>query len=137
MSRPAQPNPEQTTAAWDSAKVSETFRAFAQPLLDVDPAGPPDLETLQTSTALAMMCWNLPLFETTHAALFARTKQALDSAMKLVPRPVAACLKQLIATRTQQLAAAPYLVTVEVQGTSLKDARIVAEARTPAPSVAS
>jgi hypothetical protein len=46
-------------------------------------------------------------------------------------------LKQLIATRTQQLAAAPYLVTVEVQGTSLKDARIVAEARTPAPSVAS
>jgi hypothetical protein len=137
MSHPADPNPDQATTPWDSAKASEMIRAFAEPLLYVDPAGPSDLETLQTSMALAMMCWNLPLFETKQPALFARTKQALDAAMKMVPAPVAACLRRLVKARASQLAAAPFLVTVEVQGTSLKDARIIASAKLPPAGVSS
>jgi hypothetical protein len=137
MSRPAQPNPGPTTTPCDSAKASELFRAFAEPLLYVDPAGPSDLETLQTSVALAMMCWNLPLFETTQPNLFARTKQTLKDAMQMVPTKVATCLRQLIKARASQLADAPFLVTVEVQGTSLADARIVANARLPQARISS
>jgi hypothetical protein len=128
MSPPAQPknrpaNPPEET------KVSETIRQFAQPLIDLDPAGPADIETLRTALMLAMICWNLPVYEHSNERLYAHTKKALDATLKLVPGPVQECLHRLIADRRTKFASVPFAVLVEVQGTSLADARIVAEAR--------
>jgi hypothetical protein len=129
MSRPAQPkSPAATT---DAAKISDTIRAFAEPLLYLDPAGPADIDTLRTAMMLAMICWNLPVYETTHARLYAHTKKALDEALKLVPVSVRSCLHRLVEERKTLFGELSYAILVEVHGNDLDDARIVAEAKMP------
>jgi hypothetical protein len=114
-----------------SEAMSETIRAFARPLLYLDPAGPADIETLRTSMMLAMICWNLPVYENTNARLYAHTKKALDAALHLVPAAVRACLHRLVDDRTTKFGEVPCAILVEIHGSSLDDARIVAEAMTP------
>jgi len=128
MPRRTSPNSSATTPL-DPAEVSETIRAFARPLLYLDPAGPADLETLRTAMLLAMMCWNLPVYEATNSRLHTHTKQALVAALELVSAPVRACLRQLIADRRTKFNALMFPVIVEVHGSSLADAQIVAQAK--------
>lgn len=127
---PAEPSP---LPAPD--EVSILVREFARPLLYADPAGPADLETLRTSVLLAMICWNLPVYEATGSPLFQKGTATLAQITKSVPRSVAKALDQLIVTRKTRYAAQAFLVTVEVQGDALAQATIAAEARRPKPRV--
>jgi hypothetical protein len=110
-------------------KVSEMFLEFAQPLMEIDPGGPPDIQAVRHIMALAMMCWNLPLLLAKQDASAAKTQRMFDDAMSQMPEPVRRALLRLIEDRTTHFALVPFHVLVSVEGTSLKDARIVAEAR--------
>ncbi|HKU42597.1 MAG TPA: hypothetical protein VJR89_30775 [Polyangiales bacterium] len=118
-------------AALDSDTVSAVVRDFAAPLLYVDPAGPSDIETVRTSLMLAMICWNLPVYELQGSPLYAQGKRTLEAVSEQVPRSVALALQKLIADRKAKLASMPFLVLVEVKGTTPENATIVAEARMP------
>jgi hypothetical protein len=115
----------------DSLEVSAMIRDYAEPLLYADPAGPADVETIRTAMMLAMMCWNLPVYEAIGSPLFAQGVRTLDAITERVPRVVAVKLRKLIEDRKTRFAEVPYLVLVEVTGTTLKNATIVAEARLP------
>jgi hypothetical protein len=119
-------------AALAPSGVSEMFRAFAQPLLYADPAGPADVETLRTAVMLAMICWNLPVYETMGSPLYARGVRTLNAISEDVPRAVALTLRKLIEDRKTTFAALPFLVQVEVTGSTLQNASIIAEVRMPA-----
>ena len=111
--------------------VSGLLREFAEPLLYADPAGPNDLDTVRTALMLAMICWNLPVYEALGSPLYAQGLRTLDAVEQQVPRVIASTLRRLIQDRKTKYAEHPFLVVVEVQGTNLKDATIVAEARIP------
>ena len=115
----------------EPGKVSEMLREFAEPLLYVDPDGPADIDTVRTDMMLAMMCWNLPVYEASDGVLFERGKRALNTILDQVPAAVGASLRKLIDDRKTKFAAMPFLVSVEVTGTTLQQATIVAEARIP------
>jgi hypothetical protein len=116
------PEPEQ---------AAELFRAFAQPLVYVDPAGPADIETLRTALMLAMMCWNIPVFEAQGSPLFEQGMRTMREVVKGVPSIVATTLRELIETRITTHARLSFLLLVEVTGTSLETASIVAQPRAP------
>jgi hypothetical protein len=113
----------------ESSEVSELIRDYARPLLYVDSDGPADMDTFRTSMMLAMICWNLPVYEAAGHPLYAQGIRMLEAVEKRVPAVVAAKLRALIEARKSAHAALPYLVNVEVTGSTLRDARIVAEAR--------
>jgi hypothetical protein len=113
--------------------VSELLRDFAEPLLYVDPAGPSDIETVRTAMMLAMICWNLPVYEREASPLYAHGKRTLDAIAEQVPTSVAATLRKLIEDRKTKLASMPFLVLVEVKGTTPGNATITAEARPVGP----
>jgi len=115
----------------DTLEVSALIRDFAEPLLYADPAGPADVETIRTAMMLAMMCWNLPVYEATGSPLYAQGVRTLDAITERVPAVVGVKLRKLIEDRKLRFASVPYLVIVEVTGTTLKNATIVAEARMP------
>ena len=112
-------------------EVSRLLRDFAEPLLYADPAGPADVDTIRTSMMLAMICWNLPVYEAHGDPLYAQGVRTLDAVTQRVPRAVATTLQKLIEDRKAQLDVAPYLALVDVKGTTLENATIVAEARMP------
>jgi hypothetical protein len=114
-----------------SSTVSELLRDFAAPLIYVDSEGPTNIDTLRTALMLAMICWNVPVYEATGSALYTRGVETLREIMQNVPDKVAAALKRLLSDRTSKFASAPFLVLVEVHGDTLMDATIVAEARAP------
>lgn len=112
-------------------RVAELLREFAEPLLYADPEGPADIETLRTSMWLAMMCWNLPVYEAIGSPLFTQGERTLQEIQSRVPNVVAATLRKLVELRKTKFAAAPFLVIVDVQGKSLRSATIAAEGRMP------
>jgi hypothetical protein len=114
-----------------STKVSELLRDYAEPLLYADPAGPADVETIRTAMSLAMICWNLPVYEAIGSPLYAQGVRTLDAIMERVPAAVASNLRRLIVDRKTKFAAMPFLALVEVSGTTLQNATITAEARMP------
>jgi hypothetical protein len=116
----------------ESAKVSEMLRDYAEPLLYADPAGPADVETIRTAMQLAMICWNLPVYEAIGSPLYGQGVRTLDAIMTRVPSAVASNLRRLIEDRKTKFAALPFLALVEVNGTTLENATITAEARMPA-----
>jgi hypothetical protein len=115
----------------DSAKVSEMLRDYAQPLLYADPAGPADVDTIRTAMSLAMICWNLPVYEALGSPLYAQGVRTLDAIMARVPAAVASNLRRLIDDRKTKFGSLPFLALVEVTGTTLENATIIAEARLP------
>jgi hypothetical protein len=123
--------PAEAYALPDAATVSEVLRKYARPLLYIDPEGPADLETLRTAAGLAMICWNLPVYEAIGSPLYAQGMQTLDKIKKQVPAPVGACLRRLLEDRKTKFAELPYLASVEVVGDDLSSAKIAAEARRP------
>jgi hypothetical protein len=115
----------------EPGKVSEMILEFAHPLLYADPEGPPSIEILRSAMMLVMICWNLPVYEAGGNPLRVQVKQALDTAIKTAPEPIGAVLLQLIEDRKTKFAAVPFLVLIDVKGTTLENASIVAEARMP------
>ena len=122
---------EQPAALPGPSEVSAILREFAEPLLYADPAGPADVETIRTSMMLAMICWNLPVYESTGSPLYAQGLRTLDAVVQRVPKGVATRIRKLIDDRKAKFRAMPFLVWVDVQGTTLENATIVAEARLP------
>jgi len=113
----------------DSRTASALMREYAEPLLYADPAGPADLDTMRTSMMLAMICWNLPVYQAVGHPLYEKGVQTLDKVMRSVPRSVASTLRLLLDQRKQSYADAPFLISVDVTGTTPKNALIVAHAR--------
>jgi hypothetical protein len=124
---------EKPFAVPNSAKVSEMLRDYAQPLLYADPAGPADVDTIRTAMSLAMICWNLPVYEAIGSPLYAQGVRTLDAIMARVPAAVASNLRRLIDDRKTKFGSLPFLALVEVSGTTLENATIIAEARLPGP----
>jgi hypothetical protein len=121
--------PAEPTALPDPQSVAELLRDFAAPLLYVDKSGPHNIDTLKTTIMLAMICWNVPVYEATHSAMFARGERTLSQIKAQVPPRVTQALDQLLQSRKTTFADRPFLVIAEVLGTHPNDASIVAEAR--------
>lgn len=113
----------------EPGKVSEMFLDFAQPLLEIDEAGPANVEALRSIVMIAMICWNLPVMEAQKAAESAATRGMFDTVMAQMPSPIRTVLNQLISERTTRFGEIPFFLNVFVKGTSLQTVRIVAEAR--------
>lgn len=113
------------------SEVSVLLREFAQPLLYADPAGPSDIATIRTAMMLSMICWNLPVYEALAHPLYQQGQRTLDAISKSVPLVVGSKLRKLLDDRKTKYATLPFLVTIEVTGSSCQDAIITAEARTP------
>lgn len=113
------------------SRVSALLREFAQPLLYADPAGPSDVATIRTAMMLAMICWNLPVYEALAHPLYQKGKRTLDAISKSVPLLVGSKLRKLLDDRKTKFGTLPFLVMIEVTGSSCEDAIITAEARTP------
>jgi hypothetical protein len=123
--------PPEPVALPDPQTVSALLRDFAEPLLYVDECGPTHMtiDTLRTTIMLAMICWNVPVYEATHSAMFARGERTLSQIKAQVPQRVIKALDQLLEARKTTFADRPFLVIAEVLGTHPSDASIVAEAR--------
>jgi len=112
-------------------KVSEMILEFAQPLMTLGPGGPPDIQTMRNIMMFAMVCWNLPIMEARKDVDGASTRKMFDDAMARVPESLGRVLCKLIEDRKTRFATVPFYVTVQVEGTCLEDARVVAQARMP------
>ena len=121
--------PPEPIALPDPQSVAELLRDFAAPLLYVDKCGPVNIDTLKTTIMLAMICWNVPVYEATHSPMYARGERTLNQIKSQVPQRVTKALDQLIESRKTTFADRPFLVIAEVLGTHPNDASIVAEAR--------
>lgn len=113
----------------DPGKVSEMILEFAGPLLYADPAGPPNVAAVRSIMQLAEMCWNLPVLEANKSPLYPDAKKSLDQALAIMPGLASSLLRQLILDRKTKFAAIPFSVILRVEGTSLDDMKVVAEAR--------
>lgn len=119
----------------EPGKVSEMFLEFAQPLLEIDPGGPPNVQALNSIMMLAVTCWNLPVMEAQKDAQSSATRKMFDAAMLQMPSIIRDVLLQLVNDRTGKFGAVPFFLTVRVEGKSVKSARIIAEARLPKASM--
>ena len=113
----------------DPQTVAALLRDFAAPLLYVDKCGPLNMDTLRTTIMLAMICWNVPVYEASHSPMFERGERTLSQIRAQLPRRVSKALDQLLESRTTTFADRPFLVIAEVLGSHPNDASIVAEAR--------
>ena len=121
--------PPEPIALPDPQAVAALLRDFAAPLLYVDKSGPMNIDTLKTTIMLAMICWNVPVYEATQSPMFQRGERTLQQIKAQVPARVNKALDQLIESRKTTFADRPFLVIAEVLGTHPNDASIVAEAR--------
>ncbi len=121
--------PLEGDAAPAPGKVSEMLLEFAQPLLYADPGGPPDVAAVKSVMQIAELCWNLPVLEATEARSYPVAKQGFDRALQMVPAQIGRLLRQLVEDRKTKFAAVPFLVVLRVEGTTLNDLKVVAEAR--------
>lgn len=121
--------PAEPIALPDPLTVAALLRDFAAPLLYVDKSGPLNIDALKTTIMLAMICWNVPVYEATQSPMYARGERTLSQIKSQVPRRVIKALEQLIESRKTTFADRPFLVIAEVLGTHPSDASIVAEAR--------
>ena len=115
----------------EPGKVSEMILDFAEPLLNLEPGGPPDIKLLRNVLMMAELCWNLPVFETMDGGAYANHKKGFDAVVQAAPGPIANRLRQLIQDRKTRFAGVPFLVTVRVEEDAANNARVIAEARVP------
>ena len=121
--------PAEPIALPDPQSVAALLRDFAAPLLYIDRSGPLNIDTLKTTIMLAMICWNVPVYEATQSAMYERGERTLSQIKAQVPKRVTKALDQLLVSRKTTFADRPFLVIAEVLGTHPNDASIVAEAR--------
>ncbi len=115
----------------EPGKVSEMVLEFADPLMTVDPDGPPNIGALRSIMQIAEMCWNLPVLENSEASSYAQAKRTFDDALAAMPGGLSKILRQLIEDRKVRFGAVPFFVNVRVDGEDLENARVVVEARMP------
>jgi hypothetical protein len=123
--------PEEPVTLPEPNAVAALLRDFAAPLLYVDQSGrgPLNIDTLRTTIMLAMICWNVPVYEATHSQMFRRGQRTLSQIKAQVAPRVIKAIDELLETRKTTFADRPFLVIAEVLGTHPSDASIVAEAR--------
>lgn len=111
--------------SWQPGKVSEIIVDFARPMIETFGGGPADVETLRNMMMLVCVCWNVPVLQATGDPDVAEHLHWLQT----LPEPLKRMLDDLMRDRRTRFASIPFLVTVEVRGTDLKNASIYAEAR--------
>jgi hypothetical protein len=110
---------------WVPGKFSEVIVEFAQPLLYVEPDGPPDIKALRNVISVATVCWNAPMWEVQGDR---SPMQQLQPTLMTAPPPIAAAMRKMLASRLTRYAGVPHTIIAEVTGSSLEDARVVARA---------
>jgi hypothetical protein len=113
----------------EPGKVSEMLLEFAEPLLYLEPHGPPDLLAFRTCLQLAETCWNLPVMERLGTPSSGSIRSQFEQVLATSPKPIADTLNELVAARKGRFAHIPFLIFSRVEGVYLDDARIVADAR--------
>ncbi len=101
---------------------------FARPLLDTM-GQPRSIEDLRKAFELVTVCWNLPVFEREKPAEAVRQRNHFKSSVASLPEPLSSALLGLVESRKTAFSQVPFMVLVEVRGTSLDDCTIYAEAR--------
>ena len=101
---------------------------FARLFLDVI-GQPRDINDLRAAFDLVTICWNLPVFDREDPVEAARHRRQFDAVVATYPEPLSSALLGLIDSRELAFDSIPFLVLVEVRGTSLEDCTIYAEAR--------
>jgi hypothetical protein len=123
-------NPEAAPTT-QKLSVNDVIRAFAAPLLALDPEAASEPDVLRRLIVLVDMCWNLPLLQASDPEAYAKLKQGFDSIVRDVPVPVGEQLEQLLKDRSARFGSLAFLVQTSVDTDSTGQARIVAEARKP------
>jgi len=124
---PTTKNPLPSTNAVPG-KVSEMILDFARPLLDVM-GSPGAIDDLRSAFELVTVCWNLPIFEREQRVDAKALRPHFDAMVAGSPKPLSSALLGLVEARTTAFAQVPFLVVVEVRGTSLDDCTVYVEAR--------
>lgn len=101
---------------------------FARPLLDAM-GQPGSIEDLRVAMKLVMVCWNLPVLQRKRLPEWDEHQRHFDSVVATSPEPVVPILLGLVESRKTTFGQIPFMVLVEVRGTSLDDCTIYAEAR--------
>jgi hypothetical protein len=104
---------------------------FARPFLDAI-GQPRNIDDLRAAFELVTVCWNLQVLEREEPAEAARHRRQFDSVVATYPEPLSSALLGLVESRKMAFGQMPFLVLVEVRGTSMDDCTIYAEARGPA-----
>jgi hypothetical protein len=112
----------------ERGKVSEMILEFAGPLFDVV-GQPRNMQDLRKAFELVTMCWNLAVFEREDPAEAAKHRHHFDSVVALHPAPLSSALLALVESRKTTFGEVPFMVLVEVRGTSVDNCTIYAEAR--------
>lgn len=120
-------------AAPTAQKVSlnDVIKAFAAPLLALDPEAASDPDVLRQLMVLVDMCWNLPVLHASDPDAYAKLRQGFDSVVRDVPKPVGEKLGELLKDRSARFGSLAFLVQTSVDTDSAGQARIVTEARKP------
>lgn len=124
----SQKNPRRSEAQGVPGKVSEMILEFARPLLDAM-GQPGSIEDLRVAMKLVMVCWNLPVLQRKRLPEWDEHQRHFDSVVATSPEPVVPILLGLVESRKTTFGQIPFMVLVEVRGTSLDDCTIYAEAR--------
>jgi hypothetical protein len=93
--------------------MSATLLAFAKPLLD-QVEDPPTAKALQGILYIAVVVWNLPLYEKAQHANAATFRAGLDSALANMPAQGKATIAAMAQARLTTYAADPRLAFAEV-----------------------
>jgi hypothetical protein len=109
-------------------KVSEMMLDFARPLLDMM-GEPRNISDVRSVFELVTTCWNLPTLERERHADATALRMHFDSVVASFPEPLASTLLGVVESRRTTFGHVPFMVIVEVRGTSLEDCTIYAEAR--------
>lgn len=80
-----------------------------------------------------MVCWNLPVLQRKQLQEWDEHRRHFDSVIAASPEPVGSTLLGLVESRKTTFAQVPFMVLVEVRGTSLDNCTIYAEARGDGP----
>lgn len=107
----------------EPGKVSELLLDYAAPLFE--DGYPPDVESLRAAMRIAVVCWNAAFLEMTGDASF---RQMLAPFLANATAEGRAVMQRLLEERKTRFGAIPVLLDVEVEGTDVMHARIVARA---------
>ncbi len=116
----------------EPGKVSEMILEFAQPLFGLD-GGPPDLQSARNIMQMVMLCWNLPVLEAEDRPAAVEMRVAFEQDLARMPDRIKQALMGLVRDRKIKFGGIPFLVLLRIEGTSLENARLIAEARMPGP----
>ncbi len=133
MSSKLTPKKVHTGSKRNVGKVSELIIDFGRPLLDAM-GKPRRIDDLRSAMELTSLCWNFPVLQRAGGEQVAEMRRHFDGKVHAMPEPVRSILVQMLESRESEYAHVPFLVRVEVRGTTLKDCRIFAEAREPEPA---